>query len=168
MSRVITSSYQAEKIALEKIVLGEADLIRAERAREWRYVEKEKSDKWFAEQIADLEAWHDYLDRKHRDENCTGLGLVKPPPAAAPKSAPFPRTFVMLGDLAAGEGMCDEIGMLMVEIALIVSMQITIGVELGGHEKRRRSALEKLQPVVVADSTDSDVVPTKKTAAPTP
>jgi hypothetical protein len=167
MPQVIVAPLQAQKIALEQIVLHESRLIQEERYREWRYRKQEDSDLWFADQIADLEAWRDYLDRKRREENISGLTPLPSPPVS-PKSRPFTRYFAMLGDEAAGESMCDDIAALMIEIALIVSMQKTIGTTFGGHERQRRAALKKLQPVAVADSTGSDVILTRQAPAPGP
>lgn len=167
MSQIVVGFFQAQKFALEQIVLNEAKLIKDQQDREWKYKKKEDSDTWFADQTADLEAWHDYLYRKHHEENLSRLPGEKSPPVE-PKSRPFPRYFAMLGDQAAGESMCDEIGMLMIEIALIVSMQMAIGTSLGVYERERRSALKKLQPIITTtDSSGSDVILTRR-ASPRP
>lgn len=141
---IITAPYQVQKLALEQIMMREARLIHEELARDWQYRELKDREQWLADEMASLDEWFQYLDRKHRDENTTGL----PPPSVQmtpPKHCPFPRYFAMLGDEAAGAAMCDDIGALMIEIALIVSVQMSIGVSFGWYEAQRRTELRRLQ-----------------------
>lgn len=144
---MVTTPYQAQRIALEQIVMRESALIHEECARDFRYQAKDARDKWLAKELADLQEWFDYLDRKHREQNLTGLG-VDQTPGPLPRSKPFKRTFLLLGDEAAGEDMCDSISAAFIEIALIIAMQRTIGVQLGDYEFQCRRVLQSSRPSV--------------------
>lgn len=148
---MLSTPYQSHRIALERIARHEGDLIRAERERDWRY-KKEEGDAWFAKEMASLFAWFDYLERKRREENLTGLG-PDDRPGICPMSAPFPRYFAMLCDEAAGLDFCDEITQLFIEIALVVAVQKSIGVALGDHEYQLRRVLRARGPAVQSSST---------------
>lgn len=144
MSKIFTTPHQVQKLALEQIMMREARLIHEEYARDWQYRQLQEREQWLSDEMNSLNEWFEYLDRKHRDENTSGL----PPPSVQlvpPKHAPFPRYFATLGDEAAGAAMCDDIGALMIEIALIVSVQMSIGTTFGGHEAQRRTELRRLQ-----------------------
>lgn len=144
---MVTTPYQSQRIALEQILIREAALIYEECQRDFRYQAKATRDTWLAKELADLQEWSDYLYRTHREKNLTGLGPDKTP-SPLPLSKPFQRTLATLGDEAAGEDFCDAISALFIEIALIVAMQKTIGVDLGDYEFQVRRLLKASLPSV--------------------
>lgn len=149
---MVTTHYQAQRIALEQILMREAALIREEWQRDFRFQEKDKRDKWLAKELGDLQEWSDYLYRTHREKNLTGLGPDKSR-SPLPLSKPLQRTLATLGDEAAGEDFCHAISALFVEIALIVAIQKSIGVDLGDYEFQIRRVLKaSLTSVQVTDS----------------
>lgn len=137
---MFTTNFQGKRTALEQITKHEASMIDAERKS--RIMRKKSfDDADFKKELRDLEEWFDYLEDRRRAEHSKGLGDVKfgsTPPAAKP----FPRTFSMLGDQAAGEDFCDEIAALMFKIALVVAVQCSIGVMIGTYESDLRLMLK--------------------------
>lgn len=142
-----STPYQAQRTALEQITLHESYLIRKQRDEEWRY-KKEEGDQWFADQIEDLQAWHDYLVRRHNIENRKTLIADDDPLGDCPRSKPFPRYLAMLGDQAAGEDFCDEARSVLIEISLIIAMQTAIGVMIGDRECQLRRILKSCRSSV--------------------
>lgn len=144
MTEIFKTPYQVQKIALSQISTREANLIREELDRDFYYEDKDKRQRWFEDQMADLQEWIDHIENQHRRLNSVGLGTEENIPA--PRHPPFPRTFLMLGDEAAGESMCDEISKLFISITLILSMQKVLGVPLGDYEQTQRRATRSLRP----------------------
>lgn len=144
---MFTTNFQDQRTALEQIAQHEASLIHAERKR--KTIRKQQfDDADFDRELRDLEDWLDYLQDRRRMENSKGLGGEKfgsTPPACKP----FPRTFSMLGDKAAGEDFLDDIAALMFKIALVVSVQYSIGVRLGTYENDLRSTLKTMRLALV-------------------
>ncbi len=161
---LITTPWQAQRIALEQIVQREASLMRDERERDWKHRKQEGED-WFAKEMAELEEWFAYLDRTHREQNQTGLSHEKIP-ARVPMSPPFKRYFAMLGDEAAGDDFCSEIAAVMMQIALVVSVQNTLGVCLGDHEMQLRRVVKRAGLPVGAGTTSSGSATAAAVVAP--
>ena len=161
-----TTTQQIEKLALEKIKRRELQLLDEEFKRDWIHRTKEEQDEWLSDEKASIDAWFDQLDKTHRDQNTTGLGNIKPV-YVEPTDRPFPRYFAMLGEEAAGKSMCDDIGALMIEIALIVSTQMMIGVSFGSYEAQQRTALRRLQKAAAKKTSTGTGTGTGSTAAAT-
>lgn len=109
--------------------------------------------------LKELWGWEKHLKQKIHNKHCTGLpnGPVSP----EPRTKPFRRSLgVMLGDLGAGQGLVDELGAAIADLATAAMLgQVLLLPPLDLEIELRRNAkdlAERLPRDLVSDQAGSE------------